>query len=635
MFCVGVGTICPMATAADPPGAPSASQPDVGFIAAVGAAAHDSIQEIQGSPRAKNQELTNLARAQIRAGDLSSARRVLAEVRSTPQASTDPVADLFALSMRAGDRDGALEFIRKSSDAVQLDAFGKLAVIQIKAGDFAKANQTIELIDTLYAKEPREAAPRTRTQQPLNFQTKYDYVLTDIGKALAGQGAIDDAVALVAKISKNGSRVGVMAEIAKAQHKSGNERGAGDSLQRLKEYVEELYGTTPGRGDYRVALAFAAVGDTSKAREITDALPDEERRNRLSQLSLVLAQEGDFVQARQMADASGDPRSLVLVGRAQHRAGDNAEAHKTFMAAYQALNRQSQNSRSDRVGSVGEIVDGLASAGAFSAAVSISKEINDHNRTRWILRVIKEEARQGDVRALRQTLPLALEIARAVTPFNGTYATDLAKALGEAGLMDDAKSVLGIAQENADRLSGWPRMDALTTMRAAQMALDDKEGVAKTEKAMQRETAIFNDERAQWSSQEGDGGKLAKAITLLEQADASADLKAEKELVQRASDVLGNEGMMMAVVTIWMRYSPSRQNREVATGEIARGNFAAAMTAINSLKGVQKDAGLDRLARAQADAGQLKPAFNTANAIGDPSIRAPALIWILGGYRTH
>src|SRR5205807_9530665 len=174
MFCVGVGTICPMATAADPPGAPSTSQPDVGFIAAVGAAAHDSIQEIQGSPRAKNQELTNLARAQVRAGDLSSARRVLAEVRSTPQASTDPVADLFALSMRAGDRDGALEFIRKSSDAVQLDAFGKLAVIQIKAGDFAKANQTIELIDTLHAKEPREAAPQPRTQQPLNFQTKYD-----------------------------------------------------------------------------------------------------------------------------------------------------------------------------------------------------------------------------------------------------------------------------------------------------------------------------------------------------------------------------------------------------------------------------------------------------------------------------
>jgi hypothetical protein len=230
---------------------------------------------------------------------------------------------------------------------------------------------------------------------------------------------------------------------------------------------------------------------------------------------------------------------------------------------------------------------------------------------------------------------LLFKLSERSPPFNGTYATDLAKALGEAGLMDDAKSVLGIAQENADRLSGWPRMDALTTMRAAQMALDDKEGVAKTEKAMQRETAIFNDERAQWSSQEGDAGKLAKAITLLEQADASADLKAEKELVQRASDVLGNEGMMMAVVTIWMRYSPSRQNREVATGEIARGNFAAAMTAINSLKGVQKDAGLDRLARAQADAGQLKPAFDTANAIGDPSIRAPALIWILGGYRTH
>ena len=93
MFCVGVGTICPMATAADPPGAPSTSQPDVGFIAAVGAAAHDSIQEIQGSPRAKNQELTNLARAQIRAGDLSSARRVLAEVMSSAEISSRSLSE--------------------------------------------------------------------------------------------------------------------------------------------------------------------------------------------------------------------------------------------------------------------------------------------------------------------------------------------------------------------------------------------------------------------------------------------------------------------------------------------------------------------------------------------------------------
>jgi hypothetical protein len=107
--------------------------------------------------------------------------------------------------------------------------------------------------------------------------------------------------------------------------------------------------------------------------------------------------------------------------------------------------------------------------------------------------------------------------------------------------------------------------------------------------------------------------------------------------MQRALALMGNNAQMLEpLIFIAARYSPARQKLKVVDEDIAHRDFTAAMTTINSLTGIERDAGLARLAKAQAQAGQYKPAFGAANAIGDPSNRVDALIAIMnaGGGKT-
>src|SRR5262249_28591735 len=64
-------------------------------------------------------------------------------------------------------------------------------------------------------------------------------------------------------------------------------------------------------------------------------------------------------------------------------------------------------------------------------------------------------------------------------------------ALAEAGHVSDAKWILEKIIKHAEQLSGWQRLDGLRAVRALQKTIDDKEGMARTDKLIQVEITKF------------------------------------------------------------------------------------------------------------------------------------------------
>jgi hypothetical protein len=634
-----------MAKASDPSAPDKAViATDAGLMSSIGTAALDSIEKIpsQGSIELKIQLLINLAESQIRVGDMEGARRALTEARSNPQLPTVFTGDLFVQTFLAGDQDGAREFIQKFPAIDQVAAFGKLSTTQIKRGDTAGADKAVGLIDALYDKTPHEPPAQVRdpSRKP-NFQDSHDSILGEVAKNFAMKGDIPHAQALAAKISNNGSLSAVLAEIAKAQHKVGDQHAADETLRQFKSDVDGFYGKDPVQAALIETQAFGVAGDTKEARSIAEALPTQDNRNLvLSRLSEPLARAGDMLHAREMADASGDdPDDLILIGKMQHNAGQDPDARATFLAAHESLAKQASMDRIERSLRVSQIVEGLISIGAFSDAISISAELDELNRPPQIVSAVREEIKRGDTQAIKETAPTALKIAETATLFNEKDLTDLSISLNKAGLTDNSKSILAIAQKNAGLLSGWQRMDALNSIKEAQVALGDQAGAAKTNQDIQQETAKFNNgiETASQQPSQTNDDNAAKAIKLMQQAQASNDPEEKKSIMQRALALVGNNGQMLeSLMFISARYTSGLQKLQVVDENIAHNNFVAAMTIIHSMTGSGKDAGLMHLAQALAQAGQLPMAFGTANAIVDPTQRFYALIGVMnvGGKKT-
>jgi len=546
-------------------------------------------------------------------------------------------SDLFILSVQAGDEENAVGFIQKTSADVQMTAYGKLAVVWITAGDVVGADKAVEHIDGIFSAVPHEPATEVleRPYKP-SSQDRHDLILCDIAKAFAMKGDISRAQALK-KISNKGSLSGVLAEIAKARHKTGDQQGADETLKQFKSSADEYYAKDPVQVAILESLAFGLAGEPDKARDLIAALPLEQSREiAYSRLSDALAKDSDIIHAGEIADEIGGYDDLILIGKVQHGAGNDAEAGKTFLAANQTLSKDNTIAHYDKLSQIGEIVGGLISAGDFSDAVSISAAFDDLNRSQYIVKVFREELKGNDMRAIRDTAPIALKIADFASKFNEKDLTDLTLVLNQAGMKKDAISVLNIAQKNADHLSGWQKMDALNEIKAAQVALDDKEGAAKTEQAIQQETVVFNQAIEMLPSQgtaqanAGDAANYGEVIKLLQQFQASNDPQAQKEMIQRATKLLGNNANALEpLMFISARYSSDRQKLNSIADDLAHNDFSSATKMIDSMTGSYRDAGLGQLVRAEAKADQWKQAFDAACAIADPFQRASSLIGII------
>ncbi|HTB38251.1 MAG TPA: hypothetical protein VK777_14245 [Reyranella sp.] len=632
IFTIVVLAVCGQATGhstlANDPAIQSVAKPDADLVEMSGAAAYDAIQKITAteSQADRLRMLTNLARWQVSSNDMTGARRTLAEAWSTIEPKDYQLPDLIELSARAGDVQRALAFVQTLPDDAQLRAMGKLAAVQLKSANVADAEKTVALVDALQAKAPREPAPSVWKIATPNFQTMYSRTLAEIGSAFAANGDVRRAAALLARVTDKGARASLLAAIAKAQHRAGDQASAEGALRQLREEVDAFYVKEPVDAARITSRALGFAGDTEQALMVIAALPLAGSRTMLaSELSEALARDGDWVQARKIADATGNADSLILIGETQQRAGRVEDARKTLADAREALGK-SPTAPIDRMLRVGRIVDSLIACGAFAEAVAASRGLDDLNRPPSILKAIKEEIRRGDKQALQATVPVALEIAQAARPPSPAYLADLATTLAKAGYGDDAKAALRLAQNSVARLSGWQLVDGLNFLRGAQIPLGDKEGAARTLEAIEEVKVKFRNELARLSAQ-GTGGDQVKALELLLQAESAADATAERELFEKAAALAGNNVIQLMAIAGW--FSPQLEKLKAVDEVIAEGNFASALVIVDSLGPRQRDIALERLTRAQIAAGQFKPAFDTANAIRDPSNRASALIGII------
>jgi hypothetical protein len=430
---------------------------DANLVSAIGSAAFRAIEEIPGKDSAgtRLRPLTQLASTLLRAGNVSETRLVLEKARSIESAAVYDVAEVFALSVRVGDRDAAMIYIQKASDIVQLQALKELVLEQGKEGNLAGVDATLELLAALWAKAPREPARQQYAEQPQigNFQFNYDYVFCDLGKAFAVKGDIPRALTFIDRISNPLTRYVLVREIAKAQHKAGDEAGVSKSLRQLSEDVEKYYAQRPFDIALSKALSFGDAGAVEPARAIIDALPLKEDRDRLyADLSQTLARSGDIADAKKIAEAFGQVNVLVLIGDLQSRVGDEAEALKTFIAARDMMQA------SGRIGPTMNIVKGLVSAGAFSEALQLSSQIDDLNRQQIFPVLIKEEARRSDIRALKETAPVAFQFLQsAKMPLYERDYADIVLAFSKAGLADETLTARSLAKKNSQRLGAIGR----------------------------------------------------------------------------------------------------------------------------------------------------------------------------------
>jgi hypothetical protein len=616
------------ATLANDPAIQSVTKPDAGLVEMSGAAAYEAIQKIAATESQANKlhQLTNLATWQVASGEMTGARRTLAVAWSTIEPKDYQIPDLVELSARAGDVQRALAFVQALPDDAQLRALGKLAAAQLKSANVADAEKTVALVDALQAKTPREPAPSAWKIATPNFQTMYSRTLAEIGSGFATNGDLRRAVALLTRITDKGARANLLAAIAKAQHRANDQASAEETLRQLRQEVDAFYAKGSVEAARITSRALAFAGDTEQALMVIAALPLEGSRTMLaSELSETLARDGDWVQARKIADATGNADSLILIGEMQQRAGRVDDARKTLEDAHEALVKSPMASI-DRMLRIGRIVDTLIECGAFAEAVAVSKGLDDLNRPPSVLKAMKEEIRRGDKQALQTTVPVALEIARAARPPSPAYLADLATTLAKAGYGDDAKAVLNVAQNSVARLSGWQLVDGLNLLRGAQIARGDKEGAARTQEEIEVVKVKFRNELAQLSTQ-GTGGDQVKALELLLQAESAADATAERELFEKAAALAGNN--VIQLMAIAGRFSPQLEKLKAVDEVIAEGNFVSALVIVDSLGPKQRDIALERLTRAQIAAAQFKPAFDTANAIRDPSKRASALTGIV------
>lgn len=624
-FCTALLVACATSAvqAADPP--------DPGLIAAIGVAADEALEKGEGSDTGKLSSLKELATAQLRVGDSNGARRTLQMARSI-RSDGFIISDMAVLSAKADDLNGALEFIQKVPEESQARALGRLAVHLIEAGKSKDAARTVALLEALPAKYPQETASSESAPKRADLALTYQIALSEIGQAFAKKDDILHATEMAAKLSDKGRRGSLLGEIARAQRKLGDRDASAETVRRAMKDIREQYPDDAMQRTRSEARMLARAGTSEDVRRVIDALPEKKSRDQLySELASAYTQDGDLVRAREMAEASESPRALYYLGGELRRAGDEAAARGIFMAAYEDLNKQKGMARIDRTEEISGIVEGLISVGAFSRAVALSRELDELNRPSRIVMAIKEETRRGDEQALRQTVPIALEMAKSTTRTNKTYLPELSGALLAAGYRNEARTVIGLAEQNASRLSFWQRLDALKGIRAAQAEFGDKEGLEKTKQAIRQEMVVFKQETERALSQGGDVAKMAEALKLLQQREESSDPKMDAQNLKQAAELLGkNAGQqLISLMAIADRYSPQQETMDVLGDEIKQRDFVSARKTAGSLKGMRRDLGLRALARAQAEAQQFRPAFDTALEIADAQQRATVLTSIL------
>lgn len=514
----------------------------------------------------------------------SAARDIASEALNMARSVDDPNQRTRALlkvaegQAQIGDLSSARVTIAEALEAAQedpsewLSQLDKVAKVQISLGDVSEALETANRI----------VDPSSQGK-----------VLVEISNVQASLGDMSGAqiTALAAlrearKIAPAEDRCRALREVAIALAKAEDgptariaideALGATQEIEESKRTVLIRY-SRPARAEAMgdVAKVQAAIGDISGAVRTARSIEDQGQNQKvLVKLVETLAQAGDVSRAQEIArsiEVAGERCwALAYVATAQAELGDLSAARDTASEALETARGIEYRSTSLRA--LVQIAEKLAYAGDVLGALEIARSARDAETScRALASVAFALARTGDQSGAKHTASEALVTARRVDPIDSIPGAlgQVARAHAEAG---DSPKALLIARGIG---SVAHRSYVLTEIARTQLKVGDKTG--------------------------------AKSTTY--------------EALEAARSPHGG-----------LQYLSCESFCRVAELQVMIGDTGARQTALGAGNAVQVAYALERVAKANAEAGHLVQAIEIALGIEDVEKRSSATISVAVAY---
>jgi tetratricopeptide (TPR) repeat protein len=478
-------------------------------IKAIGAAARVAALRLAAIHHSASQLLL-LADAQIKAGDKEGAQETIAVAQPHTKEARDSMrsferGESIRLWVRAGDLTRARALLRDGPDAPpQIGALDTYGVALAQSGDTAGARATLALVEQAAVETTDERASTGQREVEEFGGRQLDFAFRDIGVALADAGDFHGALSAAEKLLEGFLRAGLLAGIASRQCASGDP-DAGVILRSAQTAVHAVEQKWLVDAAEDIAYALAACESAADALAVAQELAPGSVNDVLERVAQQLTEHRDYAHAahidKALAPRIHDLGSVIALAQRQI-ARDKVSGARANLAVASAQIRRAAVSPIDPVKAydtsnlLTSIIDLQIKAGDFFGAVVSAEPLDRNYRPQVLVRVIEEAAKRHDADALRQALAMVTQkIQEAdLLPARATALAGIAKALGRAGYIDQARQTLAPLQELARHGIGGPYPQQIFVQIAeAQAAMGDVAGARATSESVDgpwRESAL-------------------------------------------------------------------------------------------------------------------------------------------------
>ena len=454
-----------------------------------------------------------------------------------------------------------------------------------------------------------------------------DHALNRIASGLVGLGELDRAREVVDAIASRDIRFYRLRDIADEQIEAGDAQAALETLSRAYWIVRDDADESDRSGSLSgIAAAWSRAGSVEAALAIVDEVAEGWRAPTLVRIAGAQIDAGERAGALSMLSAAlvhvlAEPEGLIRnmrlssIAETQARAGDEAGALRTVRRIAKPSERVDaliEVARMQR-----EFGDAARSNATLATALDLASALAPgYDRWSKIDGIIDEHVEAGELtRALRATGRMGKDNGRA------RALVAIAKSSGEAGETERAREILAEALAIVRRTKdGDVPVYVLLDMAAAQAAADDPAG-ARTTIARALPAAAEGED-----AEERARNFASIAEVLARTGDTNGARVALLGSLASASAIEDNMDHAEALNFL----SETLDEIEPTAG--ARAILSAAADAVGAREegfvgeGFFRDMTLEMVSSAQADAGDIAGALQTAKTIYDADFYVSSLI---------
>ncbi len=606
---VGAGIVSVSAALAAGPTRSAWSHNDIGAVsdAAIEASAGFA------TPETRSGKLLELAEMLFRLGETSRAHAVILDAAHSlpPAAGVWPRGNVIQSLVRGGDIDEAKHLIEPvNSPAARLTLLGKLGAAQASAGDPSGAVST--------ARSLVEMASRNLSDNAV--AGAHEAALADIALALNHVGADDAAFGIAERMADGYQKARIIGEVARARCISHSDDRRGQELVRRAGDLAKV-AATDARDFHRIEILETAIvplvacQGAKDARMYVDAnLAPAQRDLALNQAARLFSQQGQFGLARnvdEVRDPLLDPVAIVEMAKRLVKAGDLKVARSLVArAAASAVQLRHDPNEPlwkwfDHCTLLGDISSVQVDVGAFDEAAATVQPIEAPNRAQYLVNIVQAEARQKDTEAMSKTLPIALrEAVNQPLPVGGPIntielLTRITLFLAEGGFTNLAQEPFRLLESTADNQEPSPPPALTRTQPSAHVR------VAAAQAAM---------------------GDIRSALVT---ADAVGPMVVDPSM----GAILLSHGLAVGTK---MAGPKAEALHGIARELVLRGDLQEAQRIESQLEVEPRaaltglrDSLLAQIAKAQADAGDLRASYSTTSRMTQAIVKWDSLLHVL------